>query len=93
LYPAFITCGAVIAVTNGIFPAFMANRFEEHGLGRVQGLLTTNFCAANVIIALLGSVIALLGSGWSIFAGGVLCSLASAWLWLGPARQVNTASS
>ncbi len=93
LYPAFITCGAVIAVTNGIFPAFMANRFEEHGLGRVQGLLTTNFCAANVVIALLGSIIALLGSGWSIFAGGVLCSLASAWLWFGPARRVNAASS
>ena len=59
----------------------MANRFESHGLGRVQGLLTTNFCIANVIAALLGSVIALAGTGWSLFAGGVLCLMGSVWLW------------
>ncbi len=92
LFPGFVVCGALIAVANGIFPAFMANRFEEHGLGRVQGLLTTNFCAANVVIALLGSAIALLGSGWSLFAGGLLCACASAWLWFGPARGVNSAT-
>ncbi len=80
LYPAFLACGAIIAVTNGIFPAFIANNFEEYGHGRVQGLLTTNFCFANVIAALGGSAIALLGTGWSLFAGGVLCALASSWL-------------
>ena len=74
-------CGAVIALTNGVFPSYMANRFESHGLGRVQGLLTTNFCIANVIAALLGSVIALAGTGWSLFTGGVLCLLGSLWLW------------
>jgi MFS family permease len=81
LYGAFVFCGAVIAVTNGVFPAYMANRFEVHGLGRVQGLLTTNFCVANVIAAITGSVIALAGTGWSLFSGGVLCLLASLWLW------------
>jgi len=84
LYLFFLACGAVIAVTNGVFPAHMANRFEQYGLGRVQGLLTTNFCLANVIAALGGSAIALLGSGWSLFAGGVLCALASLWLWSRP---------
>jgi MFS family permease len=81
LYPAFFACGALIAITNGIFPAYMASRFEQHGLGRVQGLLTTNFCFANVVAALTGSAIALAGTGWSLFAGGVLCLLASIWLW------------
>ena len=80
LYLGFLTIGATIAVANGVFPVYMANRFEEHGLGRVQGLLTTNFCAANVIAALVGSVIALLGTGWSIATGGLLCIAASAWL-------------
>lgn len=81
LYAGFALCGALIAVTNGVFPAYMANRFESHGLGRVQGLLTTNFCFANVIAALVGSVIALAGTGWSLVAGGCLCLLASLWLW------------
>ena len=84
LYGAFALCGALIAITNGVFPAYMANRFESHGLGRVQGLLTTNFCVANVIAALFGSLIALAGTGWSLFAGGVLCALASCWLWSRP---------
>jgi cyanate permease len=81
LYPAFIVCGAIIAVCNGVFPAYMANSFEEYGLGRVQGLLTTNFCVANVISALVGSIIALAGTGWSLAFGGLLILAASTWLW------------
>jgi MFS family permease len=80
LFPGFVACGAAIAVANGVFPGYMANRFEQFGHGRVQGLLTTNFCAANVITSLAGSVIALLGAGWSIVAGGLLCCCASLWL-------------
>lgn len=81
LHPAFMACGAIIAVCNGIFPAYMANRFEEHGLGRVQGLLSTNFYVANVIAALTGSVIALAGTGWALACGGVMVLCASSWLW------------
>jgi MFS family permease len=93
LYPMLLVCGAVIAVANGVFPAFMANQFEQYGLGRVQGLLTTNFCFANVIMALVGSAIALLGTGWSLAAGGLLCVCASAWLWLGPARPARVVAA
>jgi MFS family permease len=80
LYPAFVAVGILIAITNGVFPAHMSERFNEYGQGRVMGLLTTNFCAANVIAALLGSLIALAGSGWSLFCGGVLCALGALWL-------------
>ncbi len=90
LYPVFLAIGAVIAVANGVFPVYMANRFEDYGHGRVQGLLTTNFYAANVIASLVGSVIALLGSSWSLVAGGVLCILASAWLYTGVRRHATT---
>lgn len=89
LYPVFLAIGAVIAVSNGVFPVYMANRFEDYGHGRVQGLLTTNFYAANVIAALVGSVIALLGTGWSLAAGGALCLLASAWLYAGVRRHAK----
>ncbi|MEM0955701.1 MAG: MFS transporter [Pseudomonadota bacterium] len=81
LYALFIASGGIIALCNGIFPAYMANRFESFGLGRVQGLLTTNFCIANVIAALIGSVIALAGVGWALATGGMLTLAASLWLW------------
>ena len=44
-------------------------------------MLTTNFCVANVIAALLGSAIALAGTGWALASGGALMLLASLWLW------------
>jgi MFS family permease len=91
LLPVFILIGATIAVANGVFPAYMANQFEEYGHGRVQGLLTTNFCAANVIIALAGSFIALLGTGWTLVTGGLLCACASLWLRSRTPRTADTA--
>ncbi|MEE4659079.1 MAG: MFS transporter [Halieaceae bacterium] len=81
LFPVFIVSGGIIACCNGIFPAYMANRFEAFGMGRVQGLLTTNFCIANVVSALFGSVIALAGVGWAVATGGGLIACASLWLW------------
>ncbi len=79
----------IIAVCNGIFPAYMANRFEAHGLGRVQGLLSTNFYVANVVAALTGSIVALAGTGWALAGGGMMVLCASTWLW--SVRDAETA--
>ena len=79
VYPFFFASGAIIGVTNGLFPSYMAERFESHGQGRVMGLLMTSFCISSVLMALTGSFIALLGTGWSLFTGGVLGSLAALW--------------
>jgi MFS transporter, DHA1 family, tetracycline resistance protein len=76
----FAACGLVIALTSGVFPAYVAARFGELGQGRVMGLLTTNFCLGNVIAAIGGSFIALMGSGWSLFCGGILCLLSTMWI-------------
>jgi MFS family permease len=80
LYLVFAACGAIIGITNGIFPTYMANRFESYGQGRVTGLLASSFCVSNVIMALVGSFIALIGASWSLLSGGVICVLASVWL-------------
>ena len=50
---------------------------------KIQKAKTTNFCVANVIAALVGSAIALAGTGWSLATGGVLILFASLWLWNG----------
>ena len=76
----FAGLGAMIALNNSSFPDYMTERFAAAGTGRVVGLISTNFYAANVVIAIVGSTLALLGSAWSLLLGAALCGLAVAWL-------------
>ncbi|MFZ1294018.1 MAG: MFS transporter [Pseudomonadales bacterium] len=76
----FAGLGMTISINSGCFPEYMAERFAHQGAGRVMGLISTNFYASNMLIALAGSVIALAGSQWSLIAGALLCACAVAWL-------------
>ncbi|AFV00869.1 MFS transporter [Simiduia agarivorans] len=76
----FMLMGATIALENGIFPAFMSTHFGHYGQGRIMGLLTTNFCLANVIMAVVGALLALLGGTWVMFCAAGLFLLAGLWL-------------
>jgi predicted MFS family arabinose efflux permease len=76
----FVTFGMAISINGGCFPEYMAERFADEGSGRVMGLLITNFCFGNMLIALAGSVIALMGSQWTLLFGALLCALAALWL-------------
>jgi MFS family permease len=87
LVPAiFIAFGMTISVNGGCLPDYMAERFANEGSGRVMGLLITNFCFGNMLIAVVGSVIALAGSQWSLLTGALLSALACAWLLRVPSR-------
>lgn len=77
----FTLMGATIALENGIFPAFMSAEYGHYGQGRIMGLLTTNFCLANVIMALVGALLALLGGRWVIWSASLLFLLSGLWLW------------
>ncbi|MBV8501718.1 MAG: MFS transporter [Paucibacter sp.] len=81
-----VGAGAAQSLYNAVLPAWMSERFADHGQGRVMGLLTTTFCIANVLIALVGSALALL-SVRSVMALGGLCCVASALLLLRHARE------
>jgi DHA1 family tetracycline resistance protein-like MFS transporter len=63
--------GLPTALYNAVMPAWMSERFAEHGQGRVMGLLSTIFCVSNVIVALVGGWIALLSTRWIMGLGGV----------------------
>jgi len=80
VFAIFALCGALIALTNTVFPAHMSERFEEHGQGRVMGLLTTSFCFTNVVMAILGSIVAVFNPSWPLLTAGMLCVTASFWL-------------
>ncbi len=81
-----VGAGASQSLYNAVLPAWMSERFAEHGQGRVMGLLTTTFCIANVTIALVGSALSLL-SVRSVMALGGVCCVISASLLLRHARR------
>lgn len=54
---SFLFCGSMIAIYNGILPGYITDQAPNEGNGAIMGLLTSTFCLANVVIALLGSVL------------------------------------
>jgi MFS family permease len=69
--------GVPTAMYNAVLPAWMSERFAEHGQGRVMGLLSTIFCMANVIVALGGGFVALVSTRWIMALGGAAAVLAA----------------
>ena len=69
--------GVPTAMYNAVMPAWMSERFAEHGQGRIMGLLSTIFCVANVIVALGGGWIALLSTRWIMALGGAAAVLSA----------------
>ena len=69
--------GFPTAMYNAVMPAWMSERFAEHGQGRVMGLLSTIFCVSNVAVALAGGWIALLSTRWIMALGGASAILAA----------------
>ena len=69
--------GFPTAMYNAVMPAWMSERFAEHGQGRVMGLLSTIFCVANVVVALGGGWMALLSTRWIMALGGVAAIVAA----------------
>jgi MFS transporter, DHA1 family, tetracycline resistance protein len=78
--------GVPTALYNAVMPAWMSERFAEHGQGRVMGLLSTIFCVSNVLVALGGGWLALLSVRWVMALGGV-AAVASALLMRRLARR------
>lgn len=83
--------GVPTAMYNAVMPAWMSERFAEHGQGRVMGLLSTIFCVSNVVVALGGGWISLVSTRWVMALGGV-AAVVSAVLMLRLART-ETASA
>jgi MFS transporter, DHA1 family, tetracycline resistance protein len=69
--------GFPTAMYNAVMPAWMSERFAEHGQGRIMGLLSTIFCVSNVIVALGGGWIALLSTRWIMALGGAAAVVAA----------------
>lgn len=72
VYLPIALTGAVIAVINLVFPAMLSEYFGHHGQGRVMGLQVSAFCLTNVIIAIIGSLVAMISAETTMWLAAAL---------------------
>jgi DHA1 family tetracycline resistance protein-like MFS transporter len=75
---AIILFGIPHSFYNAIVPNWCAERFGAHGQGAVMGLISTTFCLANIIMALIGAVLTLIDTRLILLLGAALTAW-SAW--------------
>jgi len=75
---ALVAAGMPISLYNTFIQAFCAERFGHHGQGAIMGLLSTIFCVANVIVALAGSLLALLDTRLVLLAAAAFAVVSAA---------------
>ncbi|ARD46351.1 MFS transporter [Colwellia sp. PAMC 21821] len=77
VWPIYALTGIAIAIFNGLLPVYISEQYADIEQGQLMGLITTTFSVANVLMALIGSLLALLGAHWAILFGAVLLIIAS----------------
>jgi DHA1 family tetracycline resistance protein-like MFS transporter len=79
IYFLFSASGFLIALNNTVTPTYMSQRFGKYGQGKVMGLQTAMFCLTNVIISLLGSLLAIISITATMMMGGILVLSSIIW--------------
>ena len=77
VWPVYAMTGVAIAIFNGLLPVYISEQYHNIEQGQLMGLITTIFSLANVLIALIGSVLALFGAHWAIIFGAILLIIAA----------------
>lgn len=80
VWPIYAAIGVAIALFNGLLPIYISEKHQEEQQGRLMGLLTTGFSLSNVVISIVGSFLALIGSIWAIVLGAILIICAMIYL-------------
>lgn len=78
IWPYYAFVGVCIALFNGFIPVYISDKFSHIGQGQLMGLITTTFSLANVVIALIGSVLAIFNTHWAIIFGAMLALMSTA---------------
>ncbi|MFT5634993.1 MAG: putative MFS family arabinose efflux permease [Cognaticolwellia sp.] len=77
VWPIYAITGIAIAIFNGLLPVYISEQYADIEQGQLMGLITTTFSLANMLMALIGSVLALFGAHWAILFGALLLIIAS----------------
>lgn len=73
----FVLMGAGIALYNAMLPSYLAERGGAYGQGILMGLMATTFFLGNVIMALVGSALAIWDTRLVLSLSGVLGMVAT----------------
>ena len=71
---AIVVFGLPHAYYNATLQGWSADQFAAHGQGAVMGLLSTTFCLANIVMALVGGVLTLVDTRLVLVVGGLLAA-------------------
>ncbi|WP_417349211.1 MFS transporter [Ferrimonas sp.] len=75
---SFVAAGAGIALFNAMVPSYLSEQAQgSDGQGQLMGLLTTVFCLGNVIIAILGALLALFDTRLVLMLSALLSVMAA----------------
>jgi len=74
---AIILCGIPNASHNTVMQIWAAQRFAGYGQGAVMGLLMCTVCIANIVMALVGSVLSLVDTRLILVTGAALAAVAA----------------
>ena len=77
VWPVYALTGIAIAIFNGLLPVYISEQYADIEQGQLMGLITTTFSLANVIMALVGSLLALIAAHWAIIFGALLLVIAA----------------
>ncbi|SEL26458.1 Predicted arabinose efflux permease, MFS family [Colwellia chukchiensis] len=77
IWPVYGAIGVAIAIFNGLLPVYISEQYADIEQGQLMGLITTVFSLASVIMALVGSALALFGAHWAIIFGALLLFIAA----------------
>ena len=77
VWPIYAITGVAIAIFNGLLPVYISEQYADIEQGKLMGLITTTFSLANVLMALVGSVLTLFSANWAILFGAFLLIIAS----------------
>ncbi|TQV88648.1 MFS transporter [Aliikangiella coralliicola] len=91
VYLPLALTGAVIAVINIVFPAMLSEYFGHHGQGKIMGLQVSVFCFTNVVIAIGGSIVALISATTTLWLAAALIVL-SVFLFQTPEKQLKNST-
>ena len=74
---AIVLFGLPHAYYNATVQGWAADRFAGFGQGAVMGLLSATFCLANIVMALVGGVLALVDTRIVLIVGGAMAAWAA----------------
>jgi predicted MFS family arabinose efflux permease len=91
VFVLYALIGTTIAIINAVTPTYMSDRFESFGQGKIMGLQTSLFFLANVVMAIIGALIAMMSVDATMIAASVIMFLSLVWFFVtGESSQLKS---